>query len=179
MGRTMSDNPPTPWHLGDYAMTMARYNRWMNGKLYDAAATLSDEQRKADRSAFFRSIHGTLNHLLLADMAWMQRLHGEPVTMTSPSQALHSDFDALRAARVAMDERLVAWALRISQDGPVEASRPYRFRSVTYQKEIELPYVVVVMQVFNHQTHHRGQITTLLSQFGVDIGPTDLPVMPP
>ncbi|MFT3859395.1 MAG: DinB family protein [Aquabacterium sp.] len=168
-------NALTPWNLRDYALTMARYNQWMNGKLYDAAAELSDEQRKADRGAFFRSVHGTLNHLLLADRTWMQRLHGEPITMTSADQEVHSDFPALRAARQEMDDRLIAWAAGLEA---VEPGRPYTFTSVTYQKEISLPYVVVVMQVFNHQTHHRGQITTLLNQFGIDIGPTDLPVMP-
>jgi len=172
----MSDAPSDPsWHLGDYARTMARYNRWMNRKIYEAASSLSDEQRKADRGAFFRSIHGTLNHLLLADRTWMERLHGEPVRMTAPDQELHSDWEALRAAREAMDERLIAWAAGIDA---APASQGYSFLSVTYKKEISLPYVVVVMQVFNHQTHHRGQVTTLLSQLGVDVGATDLPVMP-
>jgi uncharacterized damage-inducible protein DinB len=171
----MSSTDATAWHLGDYAVTMARYNRWMNQKLYEATETLSDEQRKANRSAFFGSIHGTLNHILLADRTWMQRLQGEPVTMTTLDEELHSDFADLRAAREAMDDRLTAWASGLEA---VEASRAYTFTSVTYKKEITLPFVVVVMQVFNHQTHHRGQITTLLNQFGVDIGPTDLPVMP-
>ena len=171
----MSRENSTPWHLGDYAVTMARYNRWMNGKVYEAAAQLSDEQRKADRNAFFRSIHGTLNHLLLADRTWMQRLHGEPVTLVSMDQELHADFEELRAARDAMDDRLAAWAAGLEA---MEASRLFSFTSVTYKKEITLPYVVMVMQIFNHQTHHRGQVTTLLSQFGVDVGPTDLPVMP-
>ena len=99
-----------PWNLRDYAVTMARYNQWMNGKIYEAASTLSDEQRKADRGAYFRSIHGTLNHLLLGDRSWMQRLHGEPVTMTSTDEELFSDFAELRAARAEMVERLLYWA---------------------------------------------------------------------
>ena len=144
----MNDTPQA-WNLRDYAIAMARYNRWMNGKLYDAAATLADEQRKADRGAFFKSIHGTLNHLLLADQAWMQRLHGQPVTMSSPSQELHEDFEALRAAREAMDETLLNWAVHLEA---VEASHSFSFFSVTYQKQITLPYVLVVMQVFNHQS---------------------------
>lgn len=167
---------PQAWNLRDYAMAMARYNRWMNGKLYDAAATLSDTQRKADRNAFFKSIHGTLNHLLLGDQAWMQRLSGQPVTMTAPDQELFEDFDTLRAAREAMDQTLSDWAAGL--DPFVEASRSFTFTSVVYQRDITMPYVVAVMQVFNHQTHHRGQITTLLSQFGVDVGPTDLPLAP-
>lgn len=167
--------PPAPWDLRDYATTMARYNRWMNEKLYAAADSLADEQRKADRGAFFRSIHGTLNHLLLTDEAWMQRLHGQPVTMTSLDQELHSEFTALRADRQAMDQRLMDWAEGLQAETP---SRLLSFFSVSYQKQITMPYVVAVMHLFNHQTHHRGQVTTLLTQLGADIGPTDLPVMP-
>ncbi|WP_290639940.1 DinB family protein [Aquabacterium sp.] len=170
----MNDTLDT-WSLRDYAIAMARYNRWMNGKIYDAAATLSDEQRKADRGAFFKSVHGTLNHLLLGDQAWMQRMQGQPVTMTSPSQELHEDFSALRAARESMDEKLMDWAVHLES---VESSRSFSFFSVVYQKQITMPYVAAVMQIFNHQTHHRGQITTLLSQLGVDVGVTDIPLMP-
>jgi uncharacterized damage-inducible protein DinB len=161
--------------LRDYAIAMAQYNRWMNDKVYAASGTLSDEQRKADRGAFFQSIHGTLNHLLLGDQAWMQRMRGEPVTMRAADQELHSDFDALRTARQAMDEALLSWAHTLNDVTPDQA---LSFDSVIYQKQITLPYVAAVMQIFNHQTHHRGQLTTLLSQFGVDIGTTDLPLMP-
>ncbi|MBI5924955.1 MAG: damage-inducible protein DinB [Aquabacterium sp.] len=170
----MSDTPHS-WNLRDYAVGMAHYNRWMNGKLYDAAATLSDEQRKADRGAFFKSVHGTLNHLLLGDGAWLQRMQGQAVTMTSPSQELHEDFDTLRTAREAMDQALLDWAASLTA---VEATCSFSFFSVVYQKQITMPYVAAVMQIFNHQTHHRGQITTLLSQFGVDVGVTDIPLMP-
>ncbi len=159
----------------EQAMALAHYNRWMNEKLYDAAARLTDEQRKRDMGAFFKSIHGTLNHLLLGDQAWLQRLHGHQVTMTSPGQELFSDFEALRTARRAMDEELLDWAQQLdaSSDG-----RMLSFYSVTYQRERSLPLWLVVTHLFNHQTHHRGQITTLLAQLGVDIGVTDMPWMP-
>ena len=163
------------WNLRDYAMAMARYNQWMNGQLFEAAATLSHEQRTADRGAFVRSIHGTLNHLFLVDRSWMQRFHGEAVTMTSTDQELFADFDELRAARQLIDQKFINWAAGLEA---VEPSRSFTFFSVVYQKQITIPYVAAVMQVFNHQTHHRGQITTLLSQFGVDAGVTDLPLMP-
>lgn len=159
----------------EHAVALAHYNRWMNEKLYDAAARLTDEQRKRDLGAFFHSIHGTLNHLLLGDQAWLQRLHGQRVTMTSPGQQLFSDFRALQQARRAMDDELIAWA-----EGLDEASegRMLSFYSVTYQRERRLPQWLVVTHLFNHQTHHRGQISTLLSQLGVDIGVTDMPWMP-
>jgi uncharacterized damage-inducible protein DinB len=170
----MTDTP-SGWMLRDYAVAMARYNLWMNDRLYAATETLSDEQRKANRSAYFKSIHGTLNHLLLCDQAWMQRMAGHSVTMSSPDQELHSDFTDLRAARQAMDQTLQTWAASLEDVLPAKA---LSFFSVSYQKQITMPYVAAVMQIFNHQTHHRGQITTLLNQFGVDIGPTDLAAMP-
>jgi uncharacterized damage-inducible protein DinB len=168
-------NAHPDWSLRAYALAMAQYNLWMNDKVYEAAATLSDEQRKANRQAFFKSIHGTLNHLLLGDRSWMQRLHGQPVTMTSARDELHSDFDALRAARAEMDQTLLSWADGLSAE---DESRAFSFFSVTYQQQISLPFAGVVMQIFNHQTHHRGQVTTLLTQLGADVGVTDIPVMP-
>jgi uncharacterized damage-inducible protein DinB len=161
--------------IREYASKMAAYNRWMNEKIYACAAELSDEERKRDLGAFFKSLHGTLNHLLLGDQAWMQRMHGEPVTMKSPADELHAEFDALRSARVQMDDRLEAWAGTLTE---TFASTPYRFFSVTYQRELALPGWSLVVHVFNHQTHHRGQATTLLMQLGKDPGVTDFSWMP-
>lgn len=162
-------------NIRDYALTMAHYNRWMNEKIYAAVAALSDAERKQDRGAFFGSMHAILNHLLLGDQAWMQRFAGEPVTMKSPRDELYADFSELRAARAAMDERILSWAAALTDEF---ADREYRFFSVSYQRERALPQYVTILQVFNHQTHHRGQITTLLSQMGIDVGITDLPWMP-
>ena len=158
-----------------YAIIMANYNQWMNQRLYQLVATLSDEQRKEERGAFFGSIHHTLNHLLLADQAWLQRFQGQPVTMKSPRDIVHDDFALLQQARQEMDEQILAWAQALATRYDNEQ---LRFYSVTYQKEIVMPLFAAVMQFFNHQTHHRGQITTLLSQMNLDIGVTDLPVMP-
>ena len=158
-----------------YAIIMANYNQWMNQRLYQLVATLSDEQRKEDRGAFFGSIHHTLNHLLLGDQAWLQRFQGQPVTMKSPRDIVHDDFALLQQARQEMDEQILAWAQALATRYDNEQ---LRFYSVTYQKEIVMPLFAAVMQFFNHQTHHRGQITTLLSQMNLDIGVTDLPVMP-
>ena len=158
-----------------YARGMAAYNQWMNEKIYTCSAALVDEARKRDMGAFFGSIHGTLNHLYIGDEAWMQRLHGEPVTMLSAAEQRFSDFDALWAARRLLDQRISQWADQLTDEF---ADGTFGFRSVTYQRDIEMPGWAAVVQVFNHQTHHRGQVTTLLKQLGVDPGPTDLPVMP-
>ena len=93
----------------------ARYNRWMNDKLFGLAATLSDEARKRDSGAFFKSIHGTLNHLLLADRVWLGRFNGltlpnelmAPGGIRSLDQELYADFDDLRRERASTDEELL------------------------------------------------------------------------
>jgi uncharacterized damage-inducible protein DinB len=157
------------------ATRMAAYNQWMNEKIYACAAELTDEERKRDMGAAFRSIHITLNHLLLADQAWMQRFRGETVTLKALDQELYSDFEELRAARAALDREIAAWAEGLTEE---VAASTFRFYSVAYQKEWAVSMWVLVAHVFNHQTHHRGQITTLLFQLGKDPGVTDLPWMP-
>jgi uncharacterized damage-inducible protein DinB len=162
-------------NLQTYAITMAQYNAWMNESLYSKAATLSDEQRKRDLGAFFKSLHGTFNHLLLADGAWLLRFRGEQPQMRSMADEVHADFDQLYAARCAVDQEILQWAKALD---PAKADSEFRFFSVAFQKEILMPYSTTVMHFFNHQTHHRGQATTLLKQLGVDPGATDLPWMP-
>jgi len=162
-------------NVGTYARGMAAYNQWMNEKLYACAAELPDDARKRDMNAFFGSIHLTLNHLYVVDEAWMQRVHRETVTMTSTREERFAVFEELRAARRLLDERISRWAEIVTDEF---ADGPFRFASVAYQRDIELPGWAVVMQIFNHQTHHRGQVTTLLKQLGKDPGITDIPLMP-
>jgi hypothetical protein len=87
----------------------AGYNAWANERLYSAAAMLSDSEYRADHGAFFGSVHGTLNHLLVGDRIWMQRLTGEGEAPARLDAILHEDFGALRAAREAEDARIVAF----------------------------------------------------------------------
>jgi len=159
----------------DYASAMAAYNRWMNEKVYAAAAELSDEERKRDLGAAFGSVHGTLNHLLWGDTAWMQRFRGEPLTVKSPDEELYSNFEELLAARRAMDEEIAAWAAGLDDSW---GDAPFSVYSVTYRRHFARPAWALLAHMFNHQTHHRGQLTTLLSQLGKDAGITDLPMMP-
>src|SRR5947209_5438979 len=93
----------------NYARAMASYNRWMNIRIYDACSILSDEERKRDVGAFFKSIHGTLNHLLLADRIWMGRFTGRPFGFKSLDQELYLDFAQLRAEREKDDNGIIAW----------------------------------------------------------------------
>src|SRR6188768_595456 len=95
---------------GSQPQMFAEYNRWMNEKLYAAAARLSDEQRKADLGAFFKSIHATFEHLLGGDCRWLQRFRGEPVTAPFPGGVPYPDFEALRAERARCDQDILAWS---------------------------------------------------------------------
>lgn len=154
--------------------TLARYNRWMNGKLYQICDAMSDEERKHDRKAPFRSIHGTFNHLLLTDRIWLGRFQHQPFAAISLDQELYSDWKELRVERNRTDEKIEAWVASLNEE--VLAA------SLTFTRLSDpQPYTFLLWQcalhLFNHQTHHRGQITALIEQAGYDCGVTDLPVM--
>ncbi|WP_029058834.1 DinB family protein [Stappia stellulata] len=155
--------------------TFARYNTWMNGKLYAACADLDDATRKADRGAYFKSLHGTLDHILLGDRIWMNRFTGNDYPRTAIGTHLFSDFEALAAARRAMDAEIEVFATGLTPDW---LARPLIWTSGLDGTTRSQPGWLLVSHLFNHQTHHRGQATTLLSQLGVDIGSTDLPWLP-
>ena len=153
---------------------MCRYNQWMNEKLYAVCETIPDEVRKEDRGAFFRSIHGTLNHLLLTDRLWLGRFHNRPYPFKSLDEELYDDFGVLRQERVKTDNDLLAWVATLTEE---IVAAPFIYTNYQGQS-MTFPYWILVAHLFNHQTHHRGQITTLLNQAGYDSGPTDLPLMP-
>jgi uncharacterized damage-inducible protein DinB len=161
----------------EWLAALARYNRWMNDKLYGLAATLSDEARKRDSGAFFKSIHGTFNHLLLADRVWLGRFTGVvvpdefmgPGGIRTLDQELYVDFEELRRERALTDDELSAWVSGLTHER-LSAPLVYKRRGQT----IESPLWWAVAHLFNHQTHHRGQITTVLTQQGHDPGSTDL-----
>jgi uncharacterized damage-inducible protein DinB len=150
---------------------MARYNRWMNERLYGFCGELADAQRTEDVGAFFKSIHGTLNHLLLADRIWMGRFTGQPFFLKSLDQELHADFDVLRAERAKADADIEAWAATLT-DAILDGDLSYT--SVVNPAPRRIAMRLAVAHFFNHQTHHRGQLTTLLMQRGIDPGATDL-----
>lgn len=158
-----------------YAKTMAAYNRWMNERLYACCATLSDEERKRDVGAFFKSIHGTLNHLLLGDRIWMGRFTGTPFAVKSLDQELYADFAQLRRERAKTDDDIAAWVETLTA---ADFSGELSYTSVVDPKPRRYPLWFAVTHFFNHQTHHRGQLTTLLSQRGIDPGITDLIWLP-
>jgi len=164
----------------DHCRVLARYNSWMNEKLFAVAAQLADEQRKQDRGAFFKSIHATLNHLLVADRIWMGRFTGAtlavdwigPGGIRSLDQELYQSFEELREQRKTTDGEIQQWVAVLS---PEQLAAPLRY--VRQGVMWEFPLWWSVAHLFNHQTHHRGQVSTLLMQTGHDPGVTDLLAM--
>jgi uncharacterized damage-inducible protein DinB len=157
------------------ANTMALYNRWMNERLYECCARLPNDVRKKDTGAFFKSIHGTLNHLLLADRVWLGRFTGKPFVVSSLAQELYADFDELRSERARTDAFIIEWVGSLDERS---LARELIYTTIVNPQQRHTPFWFTLAHFFNHQTHHRGQLTTLLHQQGIDPGVTDLLALP-
>ena len=165
---------------------MASYNEWMNTRLYAAAATLPAAALAADRKAFFGSILGTLNHLVNGDIIWLRRFATHPANyaalagvaaMPAPASLAEmraADLDGMLALRRQLDAAIIAFAGSVA-DEDLDHTLHYK----NSQGAQARPFFGLLMHFFNHQTHHRGQVTTLLSQEGVDMGVTDLVALIP
>ncbi|MCG3202626.1 MAG: hypothetical protein NFCOHLIN_02511 [Gammaproteobacteria bacterium] len=157
------------------ARDLASYNQWMNQRLYAVCAELGDAERRQDRGAFFESIHGTLNHLLLGDRVWLSRLQGTQFRPRGLDEELYVDFDELRRERERTDGDIIGWAASLTDEA---LAGQLRYTSIVNPAPRTCEMWVAVAQFFNHQTHHRGQVTALLSQCGKDYGVTDLIWLP-
>lgn len=165
---------------------LARYNHWVNERLYALAAQMSDEERKLDRGAFFKSIHGTLNHILLGDRIWLARFassghafvalkdHVLPPGVASLGVELYSDFTTLTQERNKSDLAIEAWMAELD-DAILNSTLRYKRMN---GEAHEYPFWLVLTHFYNHQTHHRGQVTTLFMQTGHDPGVTDFIALP-
>lgn len=145
--------------LARYRM-FAGYNAWCNERLYEAAAQFTDADYRTDRGAFFKSLHGTLNHLLVGDRIWMRRFTGLGEAPPSLDAILHHDFVQLRAARRTEDERINRYVEALSED---DLAGTITYRTVVNPQNIEQGLAPALDHFFNHQTHHRGQAHALLS----------------
>lgn len=149
---------------------LARYNRGANEILYAAVAKLSDAERKKRRPAFFASIHGTLNHILVGDRIWLGRFEGRTMPSTNLDAILYDDFEELRQARIEEDARLTGFAASLDEG--------YLSGSIAYVNnqgfDVEDPVDVLLAHLFNHQTHHRGQVHDMLCQTTVTPPSLDL-----
>jgi uncharacterized damage-inducible protein DinB len=153
-----------------YCVVMADYNSWMNAKMYALCATLPDVERKRDLQAFFRSIHGTLNHILACDLMFLASFT-QDASFVECEGDLHEDFNELRQHRGIVDLQLLQWSKLVSLEW-LNTSSTYTHYEDGVARTVTQGFWVAHM--INHQTHHRGQITTLLTQLGHDIGSTDL-----
>ena len=160
-----------------YVQRLARYNRWQNENLYGVADTLSDAERRRERGAFFGSIHGTLSHLLWADRIWMSRFAGtpRPAGGIPESVSLYGDWGELKRERAAFDSVIVDWAERLDDDA---VAGDLTWFSNAVKAEVSRPRWLLLTHMFNHQTHHRGQVHCMLTQAGGKPGDTDLFIMP-
>lgn len=162
----------------DYAQLMASYNRWQNENLYEAAHGLSEHDRTEDLGAFFGSIEATLNHILWADRIWMSRFAGwsAPRKNDIPGSVGEAgDWEHLRSERAAFDRDLVAWADALSAD---DLAGDFTWYSGATGREWTQPLWRLITHLFNHQTHHRGQVHAMLTAKGAKPHDTDIPFMP-
>ena len=171
----------------DHVRRMAAYNAWMNAKLYDTAARLSAVELALDRKAFFGSILGTLNHIMVGDILWLKRFVNHPAgypeldpvrkiaTPGALNDMLFSELAVMRAQRDSLDLAIKAWAKAVTDADLDHVLHYVNVKGLPFDRL----FMDLVMHFFNHQTHHRGQATTLLTQAGVDVGVTDLLLMIP
>ncbi|AEH89615.1 DinB family protein [Mesorhizobium sp. B283B1A] len=149
--------------MKQHFMMFAAYNQWANGRIYDAAADLDEEEFNRDVGAFFRSLMGTLNHLLAADRIWMKRFTGEGDAPTALDVILHRALPGLRAAREAEDRRIVDWVGGLSDKA---LSGRFTYMTVSDMRTVSQRLAPALDHVFNHQTHHRGQAHMILTVLG-------------
>lgn len=168
--------------LLDNFRLLANYNRWMNERLYALAAQLPVDRVHEDKGAFFGSIFGTFSHLLVADILWLKRiaLHPRQFQSLDPVRALgqpraldellHTDLAGLQADRAVVDAAIVALMAELDE-ASLDLELDYSdVAGNSYRHALSL----ILQHLFNHQTHHRGQTTTLFQQAGTDVGVTDL-----
>jgi len=160
-----------------YCHMMARYNAWQNASLVEAADTLAPAELTRDRGAFFGSILGTFNHLLWGDMFWMSRLDGwdAPLGGIAASPQITPDWATFQRARRDADIQITGWASRLE---PEALEGDLRWHSGTLGREVEKPRALCIAHMFNHQTHHRGQIHAMLTAAGARPADTDIVFMP-
>ena len=158
-----------------YFVTLAYYNRWANEQIYDAVASLPAEAYFLDRAAFFTSIHGTLNHVLVGDRVWLHRLTGgQGPRPERLDEILYDNLDDLHAARQAEDVRIIEV---VSGFADAELPAPLSYRNMAGTSQ-EKPLMIVLGHFFNHQTHHRGQVHDMLGQAGIEPPALDLIYFP-
>ncbi|AWB68923.1 damage-inducible protein DinB [Saccharobesus litoralis] len=175
------DNKTSELYLQQFQL-LAKYNQALNQSFYQAASQLDEAALNLDRQAFFPSILATLNHLIVGDILWLKRFATHPSQLsalnaladypaaTSLEQIMYADLATLQQARFALDETIIEFCQQLTPEILVS---PFEFKNMKGQ-QFSKAYGLVIHHLLNHQTHHRGQVSTLLFQAGVDVGVTDL-----
>lgn len=161
-----------------YAETMADYNRWQNASLYGAASNLTDAERRADRGAFFGSIHATLSHLIWGDKIWLNRFGGGGAARKSSiAESIDegTSWPEMVQERQALDQQIIEWAHGVDESSLFGDLTWY---SGAMGREVSKPLGLLITHFFNHQTHHRGQVHAMLTAAGQKPDDTDLPFKP-
>ena len=157
-----------------YFARMAEYNAWANARLYAEANGLPDEAYRRDVGAFFRSLHGTLNHLLVTDRIWMRRLTREGVHPDKLNAILHEDLPSLERARREEDARIIRYVGALTEDEIGKEVSYATTKGVPQRNRLD----EILAHLFNHQTHHRGQAHAILTMLGIaEPKPLDLLAM--
>ena len=150
---------------------MARFSAWVNDRLYASVAELPEDAYRANRGALFGSVHHTLNHILVVDRLWAGRIEGAAHGIHALDQILYDDFAELRAARREEDRRLISLVDRLDE---YQLQAPVRYTRIIGEGEEEIRCGHFLITLFNHQTHHRGQVHALLTQAGITPLPLDV-----
>ena len=153
--------------------TAAKYNAWANDRIYNALSKLDDEERKRDRRAFFRSIHNTMNHILLADLIYRQRLEKVPTTFTRLDEVLHDDFGELEAAHRENDRWYVGFCENL-EISVLDGDLSFKAVGLDEDEYFSLPLRLCLTNLFQHQIHHRGQVHHMISHAGSNPPPVDV-----
>ena len=149
----------------------ASYNGWANYRVYMAASKLSDDEYRKDCGVFFKSMHGTLNHILVADLIWMGRFEGVSGAPTKLDATLYKDLSSLLEARRELDNRIIGWTNELTDD---QIAGDFTYMPITEPAEVTAPLGPCVAHFFNHQTHHRGHAHAILTQLTGDAPSLDM-----
>ncbi len=156
--------------MKSYFQDLAAYNQWANQTLYGSISELTDEERQKDLGGFFSSLLNTLNHVLVGDLLWMERLEGSGRKPATLDTILHEDYEALKQDRFETDKRLI----QIIEQMPPLMLSEYLDYKTSAGMDCHDPVSGILGHIFNHQTHHRGQCHHMLSQLGKAPPPLDL-----
>ena len=161
----------------DYVLSMARYNAWQNRQMKAALEALPEAELRRDRGAFFGSIFATVNHLLWADAMWMSRFADwpKPEVGIEGSTALVPTLAVWGAERFRADGRILIWAERL---GALDLTGDLRWHSGATGRAQVRPLGQCLAHMFNHQTHHRGQVHAMATAAGGAGWVSDLAFMP-